>query len=129
MKQLVVMAKDRVGLVADVSEVLSTNKLNVSSISFEAIGGLAVIRLIVERPEVASALLSKEGFKVGSEEVLVVELPDRPGQLAEVSRTLAKKGVNIRNLYILAADGKKTSVVINTEKKSLAKKALKQFLS
>ena len=112
MKQLVVTSRDRVGLLADVSEVLAANKVNVSSVSVETCDGLAVIRLIVGEPLEVKLMLEKAGFTVGHQEVVSIQVPNTPGQIAEVSRQLARDGVSIENMFVLEQNRDSTSFVI-----------------
>jgi len=55
MHSITIVADDRVGLLADISYILGTTHINIESISVSAIGGKAVITLLVKNPEKAEA--------------------------------------------------------------------------
>ena len=63
--------------------------------------GKGIDHLLVEDGEAAQTTLANAGFEVfGPRDVLVVELEDRPGALAEVSRRLADADVDVDLIYL-----------------------------
>lgn len=131
MKELTVVENDRIGLLADLTELLGMNGVNIESISVDATsGGKAIIRVILAGGswQKAKALLKEKAFNVLDTSVLVVRLPDRPGELAKVSRLLADNGIAVQNVYVI--DRKKGEAVdaIQTNDNEKAKKLLKAYL-
>lgn len=115
MKQLVVVVEDRVGLLADVCSILAKQGMNIGSISVDVKAGKAFIRLVVENPFKASKLFKDAGYPVEVQEVVTVTVPNRPGQMAELSRVLAEKGANIENLFVVHQDEHETQFVIRVQ--------------
>jgi hypothetical protein len=58
-----------------------------------------IVRMIVSDGQKAKAHLEAQGFVVKATEVLAVEVPDRPGGLAEVLGALDGSGINIEYMY------------------------------
>ncbi len=108
--EITVFAPDRVGLIADVSEALAESNVNIDSVSVETSGGNAIIRIITPKESEARAkeALERGGFKTFESNVLVVSLPDRPGELASISRKFAEHGINIENVFLLSKQGAKS---------------------
>ena len=71
------------------------------------------IRLLVMNREVAVKALSKKGYLFAEEEVLFLELSNRPGALAKAVEKLARAKIDIRYAYATAsARAKRTAAVI-----------------
>lgn len=57
------------------------------------------IRLLVASPDQAQKALTKAGYAFAVEDVLFVELKNRPGALAKATERLSRAGINIRYAY------------------------------
>lgn len=125
MKELTVIARDRVGLLADVSEALARSGVNISSLSVETAARTAVVRIVVEHPSDGRKTLEKAGFKVADDEVVMLKLPDRPGELAKISRRLADNGVAIENVMLVSRENNETLLALKTSDYKKASKLLK----
>lgn len=126
MKEITVVAKDRIGLLADVSEALSEGKLNIESVSVETSSRTAIIRLVMQHADRAKHALEKAGFKVLDTDALVIGMPDHPGELAKVSRLLADGKIRIESVFVLNKEGDKTVLALKVDDYDVAKKILKQ---
>jgi len=102
MKQITVVADDKVGLLADISYILGKARINIEAIAVEVIGHKAVINLTLKDDKRAAELLKNNGYRVLESEVLVVKLKDEPGELARISERLAEAGINVESLYLLS---------------------------
>lgn len=128
MKQIAVVADDRVGLLADISYILGKAKINIESIVVQVHGGKAVIDLTVKDDEKATRMLSSNGYNVLSSEVLLVKLQDEPGELSELSTKLREAGINIESLYMIARGSGFCVNALKVDKPKKAKKLLASFL-
>lgn len=108
--QLTVTAANRPGALARVGAVLAANKINISGL--DSSGRDRQIRLLVSNPAKARQALRKAGLRARLEEVLVVNLADRPGTLARVARKLAERRVNVNYAYGTAARGGKRAAIV-----------------
>lgn len=71
------------------------------------------VRLLVMNRDVAVRALSKAGYLYAEEEVLFLELSNRPGALAKAIEKLARARINIRYAYATASPRtKKTAAVV-----------------
>jgi len=127
-KEITVIEKDRVGLLADVSEALAKAGVNIESVQAESSGRQGIIRLLVNAPEKAKKALTKAGFNVLDSNILVIRLRDKPGELAKVSRLLADANINIQNVYLISKNGGEAIDALQTSDNEKAKKILKQYL-
>ena len=100
MRDLTVALEDRPGRLADLGEATGQAGINIEGLCGVRAEGGAQIHLLVEDPSAARSALEGAGFEVSDErDVLVVEVEDRPGTMAEVARKIADAGANIELAY------------------------------
>ena len=99
MQILTVLAENRIDLVADVCTVLGEAHVNIESASFEAVDGHVIMRIGVKDEQIARAreVLLQMGFNVTPPEGIVIELPNKPNQLASVAKLFAENGISIKS--------------------------------
>jgi hypothetical protein len=84
------------------------------------------VRLVTESPSKARYTLAGLNLRVSEEEVVGVNLANKPGMLAEVASKLGSAGININHGYIGSEEGsKKQLVVFSVSDLKLAAKVLK----
>ena len=128
MKDVTVIAPDKVGLLADISYILGKAKVNIESIAVTSVGGKSVITVLVKNGQKAMDVLKRNGFTVSSGNVIFVKLLDTPGKLSEVAKMLADSKINVENLNLVSRDGKDSIVGITVNRPRKAKKVLAQYL-
>ena len=115
MPRIIVMAKNEVGVIADISRVLADNEINIETISTEALDDKGSISLTTDDYDGALRALTNAGFKTVTDDSLLVSLRDEPGALARVAEKLKQGGVNIQSLQIVDRRGDYTTVAILTD--------------
>ncbi|HEY6011560.1 MAG TPA: ACT domain-containing protein, partial [Nitrospirota bacterium] len=71
-----------------------------------------ILRLIVNDMPKTQAILKEHGFTVGKNEVIAVEVPDRPGGLAGILGALQGKGINVEYMYAFVQKNEGNAVLI-----------------
>ena len=71
-----------------------------------------VLRLIVNQPDDARSSLSAAGFTVSETDVIAVEVPDEPGGLAKVLKSLYDANINIEYLYCFVEKSGESAMVV-----------------
>ena len=115
MPRIIVMAKNEVGVIADISRVLADNDINIETISTESLDDKGSISLTTNDYDGALRALTEAGFKTVTDDSLLVNLQDEPGALAKVAEKLKQGGVNIQSLQIVDRRGDYTTVAILTD--------------
>jgi hypothetical protein len=101
--QLTVSVEDRPGAAAEVAEAVAREGINIDAVCCVPSGATADLYLVVEDASAARQALGSAGLSVsGEQEVLLHQVEDRPGVLAEVTRRAADAGVNLGVLYLAA---------------------------
>ena len=110
---------DRPGELARLVQALTRSGVNLEGIT-EVEG---VVHVLGRDPRTVRAALRDAGYAIERElEVLIVPMPDRPGELAMIMQRLAEADVNLKFVY-LATD---TRVVIGTDDITQARTVLSQ---
>lgn len=96
-KQLSIFSENRPNRLGAVAKVLKEGKINILGFSIAEGAGYGVIRVLVDRPDTAKDLLTKEGFVVKFTEVLAIQMQDTPGGLFDLTDRM--KDINIEYGY------------------------------
>ena len=128
MKEIVIVTKNRAGLVADISEVLAARGINIETLDAEEVQDLAVVELTVDRYDVALQALRDAGFEAITEDAIVVRLPDEPGALAKVARRFKEANIDLRSVRILGRQQGSALVALATERTDEARALVKDHL-
>jgi hypothetical protein len=129
MKELTIFARDRVGLLADITEMMGRNGINIEFLSGEAIAGIAVLHMTFSNELAAASLLEKAGFTVISSDILVLKIPNKPGEIGKISRMLSNEGIDIQNIYFMGEKAKHGFFAVKVDKLNYAKGILKKYVS
>ena len=97
--QLSVFLENRAGQLSSVTELLAQNSVDMQALNIAETADYGVLRLIVDAPLKAAALLREQGFIVRETPVVQAPVPDRPGGLNCVLRTIAEAEIDIEYMY------------------------------
>jgi hypothetical protein len=112
MNQLTVSCENRPGILAELTKMLSDKKVNIVAFNAGSAGAMSYIQLIVTNPSKAKTVLKAKRMPYYEERVLLVELANVPGALANFAAKLAAKGINIGAAYQTAAEGSSKANVV-----------------
>ena len=89
------------GALAQVAGAISDAGVNIAAATCVGPGDRAELHILVPHAEAARHLLAISHLAVSRErEVVVVNVEDRPGVLADLTRKIARAGVNIDLVYV-----------------------------
>lgn len=98
---LVIELENTPGSLAKVAAAISDAGVNIAAATCLHAGDNAELHILVPHAEAAKHSLSITGLTVTRErDVVIVEVHDRPGELADVTRRIAKAGVNLDLVYV-----------------------------
>lgn len=127
-KQISVSLENRPGKLAHLCSCLAERKINIVAISVVETSEQALVRLVVDRPNEAVKMLKECPLTFSQMDVLLVELPNRVGAIAELAVKLAAKRMNINFVYGSTGKGRgKTFVVLRTSNLKTAQKTLRRL--
>ncbi|OPX32740.1 MAG: amino acid-binding protein [Candidatus Latescibacteria bacterium 4484_181] len=111
-KQISVFLENRSGRLHEVSEVLKKADINIRALSLADTSDFGILRLIVDRPDMAQQVLKNSGFTISQTEVLAMEVEDRPGGLAQILAVCDSGGINVEYMYAFVEKSGRNAVVI-----------------
>jgi len=124
-KQLSVFLENKPGKLVEALEVLSGAGVDLRALSLADTADFGILRIIVDKPQLALDVLSKEGYLVRDSDVIPVVIGDRPGGLAAVLRVLADAEVDVEYTYAFVAHSRDNAyVILRVEDDELAINAL-----
>lgn len=98
-QQLSVSLENKPGRLLELCRLLAREEINIRTLTLASVRGSGVLRLLVSDLERAAALLREAGYTVAVDEVVAIELADRPGGLSELLSVLESSGINIGYSY------------------------------
>src|SRR3954462_6785367 len=102
---LVIDVENTPGALAQVAAAISDAGVNISAATCIGTGERAELHILVPHAGAARHSLAISHVAVSRErEVVVVDVVDRPGVLADLTRKIARAGVNLDLVYVAAGD-------------------------
>lgn len=125
--QVSVFLENKLGSIEKVTAVLSTAQIDIRSLHLNhTANGWGVLNLVVSDPEEAQRRLSAQGMASALREIVVVEMPDRPGGLDELLKSVVRAGVSFTNAYgRTVRDGESAFFVIDIQDMPEARERLR----
>lgn len=122
-KQFTIAVENRPGAVAEIAKTLGNAKVNILALLGTAQGTSGSVQLVVEDSKRAKKALDEAKLAYTETVAEEIELPNKPGALAQTLDKLAAKGVNLNSICATASKGGKKAVVVYTVARAEAKAA------
>jgi hypothetical protein len=98
---LVIDIENAPGALAEIAAAISDAGVNIAAATCIGSGERAELHILVPHAEAAKHALAISGVLVtGEREVVVVDVKDRPGVLADLTRMIARAGVDLDLVYV-----------------------------
>ncbi len=112
-KQISVFLSNKSGRIADVTEVLAENGIDLRALSIADGETYGSLRLITSDQDKALDALKKANFLTKITEVLAIEIPNEPGSLAKILNALDQNGIGVDYIYgYVGVGGGKARIII-----------------
>src|SRR5438034_9819432 len=120
LKDLTIELDEKVGSVASAAESIGTAGVDIEGSCGFVVGGKGVGHVLVADPGKARQALQTAGARVtGEQDVLILDIEDKPGSLGKLTRKIADAGVNLNAVYLAT----KTRIVIGAREIEKARTA------
>ncbi len=97
--QISVFLENRKGRLFDVCSLLGNAGINIRALTVAETESFGVLRMVVDKPAEAIELFRKNNVTANRTDVVAAEVPDKPGGLADVLKTLSDNEVNVEYMY------------------------------
>ena len=111
-EQISVFLENKSGRLADVTQLLAGSGINIRGLALADTADFGILRLIVNDPEKAETALRKGGFTIAKNEVVAVEVSDRPGGLARILAALQENHINVEYMYAFIQKNEGNAILI-----------------
>ena len=124
--QLTVFLENSEGRLAALCRTLADAGINMDALTIAETSDYGVARIICDNVFHAVDVLEDAGFRATKTKVMAVEVPDRPGALADLLEALDDTDVNIEYGYCFLANGDVAIDVLKIapEKRAVAEEAI-----
>ena len=109
-QQLSVFLENAPGRLSRLARYLGDHDINMYALFVADTSDYGVARIICDKTEYAVQVLREGGFSVTTTEVVAVEVPDRPGALADLLEIIAKADIDISYSYCFIEPTTKNAV-------------------
>ena len=114
MERIVIMARDEVGVLADITTTLAHANINLESINTQVNGEHGTIILSTDDTDRALIALADAGYSAVTDEAMLIRLKDEPGALARIAQRFSEAGINIRSVHILDRKDGVATIALST---------------
>ena len=112
LEQLSIFLENRSGRLAEITGVLARAGINIRALSLADTADFGILRLIVNEPTRAAETLRGNGFTVATNEMVALEVPDRPGGLWEILTAVGEAALNVEYMYAFVRKTQENAVVM-----------------
>lgn len=125
--QLSIFLENKPGAFARICSAFSKEGVNMLAIMVEDLVDAAVIRMVVDNAGKAKDLIEDHGGVSLENDILAVEMPNKPGQLVQVAEKLAEANINIDYAYGSSppSDGEQVTIYVRVDDPQKASDVLK----
>ncbi len=110
--QVSVFLENKPGQMTGPCRLLAEAGIDMRTLTLADTQHFGILRMIVSEWQKAVRILSDAGYVTNVTEVVAVEVPDRPGGLAEMLSILENSGVNIEYMYAFTFGREDKAVLI-----------------
>jgi hypothetical protein len=110
--QLSLFLENKPGQLTEPCRLLAKAGINIRTLNLADTEQFGILRLIVSDWQNGARLLEEAGYVVNVTEVVAVEVPDRPGGLAELLAVFDNTEINIEYMYAFTFGRGDTAVMI-----------------
>ena len=95
--------ENKPGRLSRICSTLAENSINIHAMSVHDTVDHAIVRLIVDYPTKALVILEQEGVYTITQDVIILEIENQPGTIANIAKKLFRADINIEYAYCTAS--------------------------
>jgi hypothetical protein len=128
-RQYTVFLPNVPGALSKFVELFANEGVNIIGIASEIRDDSGIVRIAVDADRKVSHLLTGAGFTTIETSMISLELPDKPGQLLELTKALSERNINITTVYGTSVGGANARLLMNASDAEKALEVLKGELN
>lgn len=107
--ELTLRLQNSPGTLARVCQVIANERINIVAMN---LASPLVVRLVVDNPVHAAAILREQQYQVEERDVIYTATSNDPGALLRITRLIADAGINVEYLYATALEGQAMASIV-----------------
>jgi len=111
-KQLSVVLPNKPGALVALCRRFARAKVNIRAMAIAETTEQGVVRVVVDKTAVARKALEQGGLAYLVVDVVLVEMPNKPGMFAKILSTLERAGVNVNFTYGSTGPGARDAIAV-----------------
>jgi hypothetical protein len=111
-EQISIFLENKFGRLSEVARLLGSAGVNIRTLTISDSSDFGILRCIVNDNEKAVRILKENGITVSKTEVVAVEVPDKPGGLAQVLSFLEQEKINVEYMYAFLEHRSDDAIII-----------------
>ena len=111
-REVIVRMPNEIGAFDRMARTIADKGINLLAVSAWVEGADAVIRLVTEDTVRVMDTLKAHQYQAREADVLVVDVPHKPGMLRHITGKLAQGGIDVHHLYATAPTAQERSMVV-----------------
>lgn len=111
-KEVMLRLPNEIGTLNAIAKALSDKGFNILAISAWVEGADVVMRLLIDEPSRGVDTLAHHKYVARQVDVIVVDVPHKPGMLRSITERLAKEEIDVHHLYATAAAGQDNALMV-----------------
>lgn len=111
-KQISISLENSLGRLHETTKLLGEAGINLRAVSLASATDFGVARMLVSDVALARNLLMQNHVPARIDEVVVVELPDKPCALEKLLAPLVAKGISVQYMYAFATPKTDTAMLV-----------------
>jgi hypothetical protein len=124
-KEIILVTANKVGTLVKISEIIAGAGGNINAILARGQKTKAYFHIFVDPHIRVRNALKKANYDVTDEGVILVEMPNKPGEMQKVALKLADAGIDILYSYGSAGSGRSSFCIFKTDNDKKALKVIK----
>ncbi|HNW82518.1 MAG TPA: hypothetical protein PKG52_06440 [bacterium] len=109
-EQISVLLRNEPGVLSRILEAISNGNINILGLTINETAAFGELRIVVSDTQKAHEILNKIDVSHNVVKIIVVNLPDKPGELMKIAKLLSENEINIDYIYTLSA-GKNSAFI------------------
>ncbi len=126
-QQFSVLLRNEPGVLSKILKSLSKENINIVGLTINENANFGELRLVVDDPEKTKAILKDMAVSYNVVKIIVVKLPNKPGELLKIANLLSESDINIDYIYTLASTKNFGYVAIKTWNMTDTENLLKEY--
>lgn len=110
--EIIFSTDNKVGKLEEIARLIKDNGINIRAISAWVIDGKAFFRLVSSDNTKAREALQNLGKDIDEKEVVIVDIPDKVGQLFALASKLKDNNIDLKHIYGTTSQSEKTAAII-----------------